>query len=299
MKISRGWAPLAIAAAILLPSGCSRGGTAATVDAPGVAHVHGLGVDPGDGTLYAATHTGLFTIPAKGRAKRVADRYQDTMAFTVVGPRRFLGSGHPDIQDRQMSVPGTPPLIGLIESRDAGVTWKKRSLFGEADFHALVAAPGLVYGYDSTGDRLLVSSDQKTWETRSTGVTIDSLAVSPADADRLLAATANGVVSSADGGRTFAAVAGAPSLALIAWTPARGLWGIAADGVVSRAAAPEGPWTAAGTLPGEPEAFLVTDDAVFAAVMSADGRSEIYRSSDDGATWKRRYRDPSPIQTAP
>lgn len=299
MKISRAWAPLAVATAILLPSGCSRGGTPTTAGSPGVAHVHGLGVDPGDGSLYAATHTGLFVIPAKGAAKRIADRYQDTMGFTVVGARRFLGSGHPDIQDRELSVPGTPPLIGLIESRDAGVTWKKRSLFGEADFHAIVAAPGVVYGYDSTGDRLMVSSDQKTWETRSTGVTIDSLAVSPTDPGRLLAATANGVVSSNDGGRTFAAVAGAPALAMVAWTAKRGVWGIAADGVVSQAATPEGPWTAMGTLPGEPEAFLVTDDALFAAVMSADGRSEIYRSGDDGATWKRRYRDPSPIQTAP
>jgi hypothetical protein len=32
-------------------------------------------------------------------AERLGDRYQDTMGFTIVGPNRFLGSGHPDLRD--------------------------------------------------------------------------------------------------------------------------------------------------------------------------------------------------------
>lgn len=68
---------------------------------PGPIHVHGLGIDPADGSLFVATHTGLFRTPAgEQRAIRVADRYQDTMGFTVVGPNRFLGSGHPDAASR-------------------------------------------------------------------------------------------------------------------------------------------------------------------------------------------------------
>ena len=59
-------------------------------------HVHGLGVDPGDGMLYAATHSGLFKIPEQGEAERVANRAQDTMGFSIVGPGRFIGSG-PDV----------------------------------------------------------------------------------------------------------------------------------------------------------------------------------------------------------
>jgi hypothetical protein len=35
----------------------------------------------------------------RGQARRVADRYQDTMGFTVTGPDRFLGSGYPDGRD--------------------------------------------------------------------------------------------------------------------------------------------------------------------------------------------------------
>ena len=35
---------------------------------PGIEHVHGLGVDPADGVLYAATHYGLFRLPEGGEA---------------------------------------------------------------------------------------------------------------------------------------------------------------------------------------------------------------------------------------
>jgi hypothetical protein len=69
----------------------------------------------------------------KKTAERVGDSYQDTMGFTVVGPNRFLGSGHPATDD-------LPPLLGLIESTDAGKTWEHVSLLGEADSHVLRSA---------------------------------------------------------------------------------------------------------------------------------------------------------------
>src|SRR5687768_15629237 len=76
-------------------SGTSEAGGPKTGD-PGPIHVHGLGINPKDGALFVATHTGLFRAGAgESRASRVADRFQDTMGFTVVGPDRFLGSGHP------------------------------------------------------------------------------------------------------------------------------------------------------------------------------------------------------------
>ena len=99
---------------------------------PGLIHVHGLGLNPKDGALFIATHTGLFRLAAGERnPERVAGRYQDTMAFTVVGPGRFLGSGHPDGRER------LPPFLGLIESRDAGQSWRPVSLLGKVDFHLL------------------------------------------------------------------------------------------------------------------------------------------------------------------
>jgi len=61
---------------------------------PGLIHVHGLGINPADGTLYAATHTGLFTV-RDGAGQRVADRLQDTTGFTVVGPTTSWAAATP------------------------------------------------------------------------------------------------------------------------------------------------------------------------------------------------------------
>ena len=89
----------------------------------GVSHVHGLGINPADGELYAATHNGMLRVPHDAQASRVGDLFQDTMGFTVVGADHFLGSGHPDLRDEKMFKEGRPPLLGLIESTDGGVTW--------------------------------------------------------------------------------------------------------------------------------------------------------------------------------
>ena len=44
-------------------------------------HVHGLGVDPADDTLYIASHMGVFQRTDDGQLTRVADRWQDTMGL--------------------------------------------------------------------------------------------------------------------------------------------------------------------------------------------------------------------------
>jgi hypothetical protein len=125
---------------------------------PGPVHVHGLGVNPADESLFIATHTGLFRAEsAELRARRVGDRYQDTMGFTVIGPDHFLGSGHPDGREQ------LPPFLGLIESRDAGRTWRAVSLQRKVDFHVLEARGRRIYGYGSDWEsrqpRFLTSSD--------------------------------------------------------------------------------------------------------------------------------------------
>src|ERR1700754_48556 len=117
----------------------------AAADDPGQVHIHGLGVNPSDGAVLVATHTGLFRVaPGGDRQERIGDSYQDTMGFAVVGPDHFLGSGHPDPSDAE-----SPPYLGLIESRDGGRTWSPLSLHGEVDFHVLEAAGGTIFGYGS------------------------------------------------------------------------------------------------------------------------------------------------------
>jgi hypothetical protein len=168
-----------------------------------IAHVHGLGVNPADGRLYVATHHGLFVLDDNGQGAKVGTTSQDTMGFTVVGPDHFLASGHPEFSPRPRPL-GERPLLGLIESSDAGKTWQTLSLKGEADFHGLVAAHGRTYGWNATTNQFMVSVDGKAWETRSE-IGLVSFAVDPANGDRILGSGANGQLSSSDGGRTWQA----------------------------------------------------------------------------------------------
>ncbi len=269
---------------VLSRSGNEDPGQVALAQDPGVAHVHGLGVNPSDGSLYVATHTGTFRIPEEGQAERIGASYQDTMGFTVAGPDRFLGSGHPDVPGRQQ---GQPPLLGLIESTDAGETWEALSLSGDADFHGLAFAHERVYGWDATSGRFMVSNDLSTWDSRST-VDLFGFAVDPADPDHVVGASPEGLLDSTDGGRTWDPVE-SPGLVALSWDRGSGLWGVEPDGTVHRRQEASASWEEAGVLPGQPEALLARDGVLHAAALE-DDVTGIYRS-DDGATWRLMYRD--------
>ena len=254
-------------------------------DDPGVSHVHGLGVNPADGSLIVATHYGTFRIPADSdEAIRIGDSFQDTMGFTVVGPDRFYGSGHPDLAGMQAGQPGS---LGLIESTNAGETWANVSLSGRVDFHGLAFAHGHVYGWDSGTQRFMVSADGKEWENRST-LPMYGFAVDPDDGEHVIAATPDGLASSTDGGRTWTGGDG-PPLRALSWDAAAGLWG--ADGTGGVWHSTQGGWVRAGTLPGPAQALLATPDGLYAAAGDGSGATGIYRSTDDGETWQLRYRD--------
>lgn len=255
---------------------------------PGVAHVHGLGINPVDGSLIVATHYGSFRISADSdEAVRIGDSLQDTMGFTIAGPDHFLGSGHPDLAGMQAGQPGR---LGLIESTDGGATWSSLSLSGEVDFHGLAYAHDLVYGWDSGTGRFMVSDDREEWENRAT-LDLFGFAVDPDDADHILGAGPDGIVESGDGGRTWNDIDG-PQLVAVSWDREAGLWGADSGGVVWHRESEE--WTRAGGLPGSPQAFLATNDALYAAASEDNASTGIYRSTDDGRTWDLRYRDRAP-----
>jgi hypothetical protein len=251
----------------------------------GVAHVHGMGIDPADGTLVVATHHGVFRIPDEGPAERVGP-VQDTMGFTVAGADHFLGSGHPGVEGLQE---GQPPLLGLIQSTDGAASWEPVSLSGEVDFHALAFVHDQVYGWDSTSGRFMVSADQREWITRST-IQLFGFAVDPSDGERIVAATPQGVQISSDGGRTWQPATGAPELLLLAWDADSGLWGVDPGGGVHHTTDLDAAWQQAGSLPGPPQALLAQGDTLYAAA-DEDELTGIYRSTDGGATWELRYRD--------
>jgi hypothetical protein len=272
-----------IAAALVALAGCGQSGgspapSQAGVDGggPELAHVHGLGINPADGHLYAASHFGVFRLPAGREPEQIAGRSQDTMGFTVVGPDHFLGSGHPDPNDSDLH-----PHLGLIESTDAAQTWNPLSLAGEADFHALEAAHGRVYGYDSQTGRLLVSEDKTTWDRRAE-LALADFAVSPDDPDVLLATTQRGPARSDDGGRSFEPVDGAPLLQLVDWPAADRIVGVAPDGTVFVSSDGGRSWAEQGQVPGRPQALAAPAGAseVYAATESG-----IYHSTDDGRTF--------------
>ena len=257
--------------------------TELAVEDPGPVHVHGLGVNPADGALFIASHTGLFrAAPEAETAQRVGDDYQDTMGFTVVGPDRFLGSGHPDLRT------GQPPFLGLIESTDAGRSWSEVSLEAEADFHVLEARGDLVVGYGSDFDsrraQLLRSEDGgAAWtELRPPAPLID-LAIAPDDPDVWLASAQNGIWATGDGGETWDRRGGAPGL--LGWSDA-GLFLVGGDGAVATSADEGRTWTAVGTIGGQPAAFEAAADALYAALHSG----VIEMSRDGGATWTVRSR---------
>ena len=250
----------------------------------GVVHVHGLDVDPGDGVLYAATHSGLFRVPEQGKAERVANRAQDTMGFSVVGPGHFIGSGHPDFREDDVR----PPLLGLIESDDRGETWDRISLHGQADFHALHAAHGNVYGYDSTSQTFMVSQNRKDWDRRSK-LSMADFAVDPTDPDTLLATTEKGVVRSTDGGRVWTQVTGAPTLVVLTWAGQGQLYGVTPQGTVQRSEDGGATWSVRGSVGGQPEAITVDVRGGKETLYVAASDRGILASADEGRTFTTRY----------
>ena len=218
----------AVLTVVLLTTACSAtDSTSRTAPAPAaeatLEHVHGMGVDPADSALYAATHTGVYVVPASGEPQRVADRHMDTMGFLIVGPNQFLASGHPDLRE------DLPTRLGLIESTDAAQTWRSLSLAGAADFHSLRVAGPWTYGFDSVSERILASQDRVNWEPRAALDLLDFVA-DPASPDRILAAATGGLVRSLDGGRSFAPLVATPPLRILAWADTDGLYGLAGNG---------------------------------------------------------------------
>lgn len=260
-----------VLALVFALTGC--GGTQEAPDgtepAAPMGHIHGLGVDPADDTLFVATHTGLFHLTEKG-ATRVADRFQDTMAFTVVGPGHFLASGHPDLQE------DLPPHLGLIESTDAGETWQPLALQGEADFHALEPAGALLYGYDATEGKLLATEDRKTFREVAE-IPVLSLAATP---HGLVATTNRGELLALDEDGSARRLEGPVALVVDATSDGT-LVALGPGGDVHLSSDAE-TWRPAGTIGDVPTALTVGDDAWYAATSDA-----VMRSTDRGATWSQ------------
>jgi photosystem II stability/assembly factor-like uncharacterized protein len=244
--------------------------------------VHGLGVDPADDALFIATHTGLWRVASdETEARRVGDRYQDTMGFTILGPSHFLGSGHPDLRD------DLPAHLGLVESTDAGASWTNVSLLGQADFHVLRLAGERVYGYDASNDRLLVSADRgRSWrELAKPGPVLD-LAVSPSDRRHIVLAAGGaepGLFASRDGGGSWRRLGNL--FGYLGWPTSETLFLVAGDGTFHVSNDGGRTFVQRSEIGGEPAALLADEPGEIYVALH-DGT--IKRSADDGTNWSVR-----------
>jgi hypothetical protein len=243
-------------------------------------HIHGLGVEPQSGALYVATHYGLFEAgDGEQQLRRVGDSEQDIMGFSIIGPERFIGSGHPDPSDT-----GSPPNLGLIESRDGGRSWKNISLLGEADFHVLQSSGERVYGYDGTQGRLMVSADGgHQWAQRTPPAALFDLAIDPRDPDHIVVSSERGIFASTTAGKAWRPLRD-DTAGLLAWPAADRLYLIDGKGQVEHNSNGGQQWQATGSIGGQPVAFIAHESELYAAL--ADSR--VLRSTDGGANWTVR-----------
>ena len=204
------------------------------------------------------------------------------MAFTVTGPGRFLGSGHPDMRE------DLPPFLGLIESTDAGESWVEVSLQGEVDFHVLAASGPRVYGFGSvweTNEAVFLASENggKSWTKHEAPESLIGLAVSPSDPRTLIASNTRSLFVTQDGGRTWIRSPGSPGL--LAWPEPGRLYLAGPKGSIAVSTDTGQSWRRAGRLPGTPSALGFGSGQLFAAIH--DGA--VLESRDGGATWNERF----------
>ncbi|MFZ1285813.1 MAG: exo-alpha-sialidase [Candidatus Phosphoribacter sp.] len=263
-------------------SGCSQDATppqaspqpgSVTVGALPSEHVHGVGRDPGNGKVNLATHQGLFVLQSDGRWHRVGPEI-DLMGFAVSGPGAFYASGHP------AAGVDLPAPVGLMQSTDAGSTWTVLSRGGQSDFHALTTSSAGVLGYDGA---LRATKDGKNWTEHALPGAPSSLAASPNGA-QVLATTNQGVLSSTDGGATWAALASAPPLFLTAWANSKTIVGVTTKGGLAVSEDAGRSWTIGAAKVTSAQAVSASRTPAGLLEFLVVTNSGVLQTSDNGAT---------------
>ncbi|TFB48149.1 F510_1955 family glycosylhydrolase [Cryobacterium tagatosivorans] len=294
----RSWAAVFTSVAVATTiTGCSvptdGGQEPAAGSAHAFGHVHGIGINPATGAAFAATHAGVFELPALDadtvRASDlegpIAGRAQDTMGFTMSGDTMF-GSGHPDPAEEPAL---SPPNLGLITSTDNAATWETISLRGQTDFHDLALTQDgnttRIYGYDESAGTVSISQDGGSTWAAGASLALRDLSADPTTPSTVYATTADGLAVSTDSAHTFTLVPGAPPLYLLDSLDhtAGGLIGVTVDGTVWVQSGTE-PWTSTGTIEGETEALTYAATPT-SRLLVANGRG-IMASHDLGKTWR-------------
>ncbi len=180
---------------------------APVVAAESLHHVHGLAYSADGKQLFIPAHYGI-AVYNNGRWSKAPGPDHDYMGFSVT-KEYFYSSGHP-AQGTDLVNP-----LGLMRSRDAGRSWDKLGLEGEADFHLLATSYGAnaVYVFNhhpnsrmkKNGIYATVNQGFSWRRAEAKGLDGDpiSLAVHPTDNQVVAAATKSGGYVSSDGGDNF------------------------------------------------------------------------------------------------
>ena len=244
----------------LLLTGCAAAeppSTGSDHAATAVAHVHAIVPAPGSDGFLLGTHEGVYAATADGQlGARVSSYGFDAMGLTVADGALFA-SGHP--------ARGTPAELGtgnlgIIRSRDGGITWDPVAFTGEKDFHVLAAArDGTLYGQETGNAVIMASTDLgATWTPA--GATLLVLGLVVDSAGRIIATTPDGPQVSTDRGASFGPLPGAPNLYPISVSPDRQqLIGVDNKGIIWTSTPGDQGWRNVGTVHGSAQAIAVTD----------------------------------------
>lgn len=261
-------------------------------------HLHGVAYVPEAEGVYLASHYGLFLL-RDGKLFQVGDSRDDLMGFSrhPEEPEVLFASGHPR----------TGGNIGVVVSRDGGVSWEQ-IFMGVAeevvDFHAMVAspvAPERLYGV--YGGRLYVGDVAADDWRLAAGDGIDMgqgfcwgvpcLAAAADDADRVFAATPEGIYVTENAGESWrrltgetgavAGIAAHPERpeVLMAHTEAYGV-ALSEDGGESWTPKNEG-------LVLDPNDFIFDfafDPEAPDRVFAASAHGFVFETEDAGANWR-------------
>lgn len=165
----------------------------------GKTHYHGIAfARSGSATLLLASHHGLFALTKDGDATRVSP-VDDYMGFSPdpIDPLTYYASGHPAGGGNS----------GFLKTTDGGATWKQLSpgVAGPVDFHQMDVSPAdpkTIYG--SYGELQVSRDGGQSWSVAGTPPAgLIALAASSLKADRLYAATKQGLYVSADAGASW------------------------------------------------------------------------------------------------
>lgn len=274
-------------------------GLAAAVAGPAVTlmHVHGLSYSADGKQLMIPSHHGL-AIFSEGRWSKAAGPAHDYMGFAATRDALY-SSGHP--------APGsglTNPF-GLIKSRDGGKTWQKLGLEGESDFHTLATSyeTNAVYVVNHQANSRMSAqgiyytlADGIKWQradARGLKSKLNGLAVHPADASIVAAATDDGLYLSRNAAASFEPLVGGKRVLAAAFDLAgKQVWfsGHAGQALLSSIA------LAAGAKPQETKLPAMADDAVAYIAQNPARHDEIaiatfkrsvFLSKDRGRSWTR------------